>query len=37
MRLAPEPVEPDPGCVEVYRDAYQEYRRLFDGVEEALA
>jgi hypothetical protein len=30
-------VVPDPAAVAVYADAYQEYRRLFDGVEEALA
>ena len=37
VRLAPTPVEPDPACVALYQDAYQGYRRLFDGVEEALA
>lgn len=37
VRLAPTPVEPDPGRVDLYQEAYQEYRRLYDGVEEALA
>lgn len=37
VSLAPHPVEPDAAAVTLYADAYQEYRRLFDGVEEALA
>jgi xylulokinase len=37
VRLAPEPVLPRPELAELYADAYAAYRRLFDGVEGALA
>jgi hypothetical protein len=37
VRLAAEPVLPDPGTAEVYADAYGRYRRLFDATESALA
>jgi len=37
VELAPEPVLPRPAAVEVYDEAYAAYRRLFDGVEGALA
>jgi xylulokinase len=37
VRLAAEPVLPDPGTAEVYADAYERYRRLFDATESALA
>jgi xylulokinase len=37
VRLAPEPVLPDPANAEVYADAYGRYRRLFDATESALA
>ena len=37
VRLAPEPVVPRPEFAETYADAYAAYRRLFDGVERALA
>jgi xylulokinase len=37
VRLAPEPVLPRPEFAELYADAYATYRRLFDGVEGALA
>ena len=36
MRLADEPVLPDPATADVYADAYGAYRRLFDAIEEAL-
>ena len=36
VQLAAAPIEPDPDHVAVYQDAYDEYRRLFDGVEGAL-
>jgi xylulokinase len=36
VRLAPEPVLPDPANAEVYADAYARYRRLFDATESAL-
>jgi xylulokinase len=37
VRLAPEPVLPDPARAETYADAYGRYRRLFDATESALA
>jgi xylulokinase len=37
VRLAPEPVVPRGELTETYADAYEAYRRLFDGVEGALA
>jgi FGGY family of carbohydrate kinases, C-terminal domain len=37
VRLADEPVLPEAETAEVYEDAYQAYRRLFDGVEQALS
>jgi xylulokinase len=37
VRLAPEPVLPDPATASVYNEAYAGYRELFDGVEGALA
>jgi xylulokinase len=37
VRLADEPVCPHPGRVAVYEQAYRAYRRLFDGVEQALS
>ncbi len=36
VRLAPEPVLPDPATKDLYADAYGRYRRLFDATEEAL-
>jgi xylulokinase len=37
VRLAAEPVLPDPATAAVYSEAYAGYRGLFDGVEGALA
>jgi xylulokinase len=37
VRLAPDPVEPRPELAETYARSYEAYRRLFDGVEGALA
>jgi xylulokinase len=37
VRLAAEPVLPDPATAAVYAEAYADYRGLFDGVEGALA
>ena len=37
VRLADQPVLPQPGTAEVYEEAYRAYRRLFDGVEQALS
>jgi len=37
VRIAPEPVVPRPETRERYEDAYRAYRRLYDGVEQALA
>lgn len=37
VRLAPEPVVPRTELAETYAEAYAAYRRLFDGVEGALA
>jgi sugar (pentulose or hexulose) kinase len=37
VRLADEPVLPDPATAGVYADAYGRYRRLFDATEQALA
>jgi xylulokinase len=37
VRLAPEPVLPDPATEDLYADAYGRYRRLFDATEGALA
>jgi xylulokinase len=37
VELAPEPVLPRPQHADTYAEAYGAYRRLFDGVEEALA
>jgi xylulokinase len=37
VRLADPPVMPRAGTAELYDDAYRAYRRLFDGVERALA
>jgi xylulokinase len=37
VRLADEPVRPSTATEEIYDEAYRSYRRLFDGVEEALA
>ncbi|WP_028064102.1 xylulokinase [Solirubrobacter soli] len=37
VQLAPEPVTPRPEVRSVYDDSYRAYRRLFDGVEDALA
>ncbi|HUA72209.1 MAG TPA: FGGY family carbohydrate kinase [Solirubrobacteraceae bacterium] len=36
VRIADEPVLPQPGTRERYEDAYRAYRRLYDGVEQAL-
>jgi xylulokinase len=35
VRLADEPIVPQPNTAEAYADAYGAYRRLFDGVEGA--
>jgi xylulokinase len=37
VALAPEPIRPRPETAETYERAYRSYRRLFDGVEGALA
>jgi xylulokinase len=37
VRLAPEPILPRPELAETYTEAHAAYRRLFDGVEVALA
>jgi xylulokinase len=37
VRLAPEPVLPRPALAATYGEAYAKYRRLFDGIEGALA
>ena len=37
VRLADEPVLPDPATADLYADAYGRYRRLFDATEQALA
>jgi xylulokinase len=37
VRLADAPVLPQPETAQVYEEAYRAYRRLFDGVEQALA
>jgi xylulokinase len=37
VRIADEPVLPRPETRECYEDAYRAYRRLYDGVEHALA
>jgi hypothetical protein len=37
VRIADEPVLPRPVTRECYQDAYRAYRRLYDGVEHALA
>jgi xylulokinase len=37
VRLAPEPVLPQPATAELYADAYRAYRRLYDGIEGALS
>jgi xylulokinase len=37
VRLADEPVRPSAQTEEIYEEAYRAYRRLFDGVEQALA
>jgi xylulokinase len=37
VRLADEPVCPNPATADVYEDGYRAYRRLFDGVEQALS
>jgi xylulokinase len=37
VRLAPEPILPRLEVADVYAEAYASYRRLFDGLEEALA
>jgi xylulokinase len=37
VRLAPEAILPRPAVAGTYADAYAAYRRLFDGVEDALA
>ena len=37
VRIAEEPVLPRPEARERYEDAYRAYRRLYDGVEQALA
>jgi xylulokinase len=37
VRLANEPVYPNAATAEVYEEAYGAYRRLFDGVEQALS
>jgi len=37
VRLAPEPVRPDPATRDVLDEAYDRYRRLFDATEQALA
>ena len=37
VRLAHEPVDPNAATAEVYEEGYSAYRRLFDGVEQALA
>lgn len=36
VELAPEPVEPDERYTEVYEEAYREYRRTFDALEEVV-
>ena len=36
LRLADEAVLPDPATADVYADAYERYRRLFDATEQAL-
>jgi xylulokinase len=36
VRLAPEPVLPDPATADVYAESYERYRRLFDATEAAL-
>jgi len=36
VRLAPEEVARRPETADTYEQAYTLYRRLFDGVEEAL-
>jgi xylulokinase len=37
VRLANAPVRPRPAAAGVYEEAYHAYRRLFDGVEQALS
>jgi xylulokinase len=37
VRLADEPVRPRAATSEIYEEAYGAYRRLFDGVEQALS
>jgi xylulokinase len=37
VRLADEPVRPRAATAEIYEEAYRAYRRLFDGVEQALS
>jgi xylulokinase len=37
VRLAQEPIMPSPQTADTYAEAYRAYRRLFDGVEGALA
>jgi xylulokinase len=35
VRIAEQPVAPRPETRDVYEEAYQAYRRLFDGLEAA--
>ena len=37
VRLADEPVCPRAATSEIYEEAYDAYRRLYDGVEHALS
>ena len=37
VRLADAPVCPRPAAAGVYEEAYRAYRRLFDGIEQALS
>jgi xylulokinase len=37
VRLADAPVLPQAATAEVYEEGYRAYRRLFDGVEQALS
>ena len=37
VRLADEPVRPRPDTADIYEEAYRAYRRLFDGIEQALS
>jgi xylulokinase len=36
VEIAPEPIAPDPARAARYRETYDSYRRLYDGVEGAL-